>query len=202
MCGSVCFESPDAVDPERPTCRWAYDKLLEMESNGKGANCWCCERTWGEVAHETVHRDRTIFQLDLAKDKTMLETFLKHREVIIQKARSTLPVRAKRAGGMANVSVRTKVFKKRFLERPPDDFWPLARYRAKFGSPSRRENKKLGHQKSLPSKAMWASWYLAMTGSALGRLHAMRAARSLRRSAKMWAAPAAKAKSPRASFKA
>ena len=72
---------------------WAHDKLLDDESNGKGANCWCCERTWGEVAHETVHRDREIFQADLAKDKQMLEKFLKQRDDVIRRARLTLAVR-------------------------------------------------------------------------------------------------------------
>ena len=74
---------------------------------------------------------------------------MKQREAVIERSRSSLKVREKRAGGLAAVATRTSVFKKRFLEKPDDDFWPLARYRQRFGSPSRRENKSLGHKKAV-----------------------------------------------------
>ena len=43
------------------------------------------------------------------------------------------------------VAVRTSKYQDTFLARPDDDFWPMARYKAKFGSPLLPKNKKLGH---------------------------------------------------------
>ena len=94
-----------------------------------------------------MHRDRSTFQKDIAKDKSKLEAFLKRREGVIARTRSSLDSKAKRAGGMKRVSVHTKEFKRRVLEKPSDDFWPLNRYRKRFGSPSRNGNKRLGHKK-------------------------------------------------------
>ena len=147
LCGSVCFETPDLVDPQRSSIRWAYDKIFDLESNGIGANCWCCERTWSEHAHETGHRERGVFQAHLAKDRSALEVFLKSREALIQRAQKQKGAREKRAGGLSQVTVGTKRFKKQYLDKPADDFWPLSRYRKRFGSPSRKENKILGHRK-------------------------------------------------------
>ena len=149
LCGSVSFQSPDPVNPERDSIRWAYDRASDRESKGEGASCWYCWRAWAEIAQETVHRDRSIFQKDIAKDKSKLEAFLKRREGVIARTRSSLDSKAKRAGGMKRVSVHTKEFKRRVLEKPSDDFWPLNRYRKRFGSPSRKENKRLGHKKCL-----------------------------------------------------
>ena len=60
LCGSVSFETPNPVDQERDSIRWAYDRATDLESKGEGASCWYCWRAWTETAQETVHRDRSI----------------------------------------------------------------------------------------------------------------------------------------------
>ena len=54
-------------------------------------------------------------------------------------------------GGVKSVAVRTQNDKDMVLVKPSHDFWPLSRYRARFGSPSRPANKKLGHKKCMLS---------------------------------------------------
>ena len=87
------------------------------------------------MANVTVHRDRNDFQKELAKDKSTLQDFLKRREGVVARTCWSQDMKGKRAGGMKRVSVHTKEFKKRVLEKPPDDFWPPTRYRKRFGSP-------------------------------------------------------------------
>ena len=43
------------------------------------------------------------------------------------------------------IAVRTSKYQDTFLARPDDAFWPVARYKAKFGSPLLPKNKKLNH---------------------------------------------------------
>lgn len=50
-------------------------------------------------------------------------------------------------GGIKSVSSRQQRYDDLSLIRPQDPFWPLDRYRRKFGSPSRPEAKKLKHVK-------------------------------------------------------
>ena len=47
------------------------------------------------------------------------------------------------------VAVRTSNYQDTFLARPDDNFWPMASYNAKFGSPLQPKNKKLGHETAI-----------------------------------------------------
>jgi hypothetical protein len=76
FCGAVCQQTQDPVDTDRPVIRWAYDLINLSSSSNQGANDWYCERLWVEVAPTTVHRDRSLFQSELAKDRDLLTTFI------------------------------------------------------------------------------------------------------------------------------
>ena len=118
LCGSVCYQTPDPVNPERDSIRWGYDLAADLESKGEGASCWYCTRAWADTAHETVHRDRSRFQKDIAKDKTKLEAFLKCREKVVERTKVSFGSKlSKRAGGVKRVSVRAKEFKTRVRSR-------------------------------------------------------------------------------------
>jgi hypothetical protein len=47
------------------------------------------------------------------------------------------------------VSVVASTFRERALVRNHDKFWPMKRYRRKYGSPSLPQNKKLGHERTI-----------------------------------------------------
>ena len=114
LCGSVCFQTPDPVSPERDSIRWAYDSAADFVSKGEGASCWYCSRAWAENAHDSGHRDRATFQKEIAKDKTKLEAFLRSRDKIVKRSKSALEAKAeKRSSGVKRVSVHTKEFKTR-----------------------------------------------------------------------------------------
>jgi hypothetical protein len=51
------------------------------------------------------------------------------------------------AGGIKSVAVRHQTFEETALIRPRDKFWPIARYRKRFGDPSAPKNKSLKHRK-------------------------------------------------------
>eukprot|EP00973_Karenia_brevis_P001305 177924-Karenia_brevis.AAC.1 len=44
------------------------------------------------------------------------------------------------------VAVKTQKYKDCELLKPEDPFWPLARYKRKFGNPMSHTNRKLGHK--------------------------------------------------------
>ena len=150
LCGAICFETKDPCNKNRDSIRWAYDSATSTRSSGEGQNDWYCERAWAAEAASSGHRDRAQYQSDLSKDRDMLSRFLERRRRVIERAVSKgTSERSRRRAGLSRVSVQTSEFKKRFLQKPPDDFWPLPRYRKKFGSPSRKENRALGHKKAI-----------------------------------------------------
>jgi hypothetical protein len=51
------------------------------------------------------------------------------------------------AGGIKSVAVRHQTFEETALIRPRDKFWPIARYRKRFGDPTAPKNKTLKHRK-------------------------------------------------------
>jgi hypothetical protein len=86
LCGATCHESPDPLDPERPSIRWAYDVAdATVPSTGEGGNDWVCERVWSEEAHKHHGRNRTSFQSLISKDKNVHSDFLAQRTKFIEK---------------------------------------------------------------------------------------------------------------------
>ena len=55
----------------------------------------------------------------------------------------------KRQAGKKSVSVVSSTFRERALVRNHDKFWPMKRYRSRYGSPSLPQNKKLGHERTI-----------------------------------------------------
>ena len=136
LCGAICFETEDPCNKNRDSIRWAYDVAKESRSSGEGANDWYCERVWAEEAAATEHRDRVQFQSDLSKDRDKLSAFLDRRQKVIERTLAKMSSEPKkRRGGVKRVSVHSAEFKRRYLEKPSDNFWPILRYRKRFGSP-------------------------------------------------------------------
>ena len=136
------------IEPRRDSIRWGYDLIDVMESNGVGGACWWCKTTWAQWAHDSLHRDGSAFKAHLAKDKAALELFLKRRADLITKRKRKASQQEKRPGGVKRVSVRTKQFSKRYLEKPPHELLVFsAGIAAGTTLPSRKENQSLGHKK-------------------------------------------------------
>jgi hypothetical protein len=142
----------DPVDPSRERIRWAYDPL-NGTATGEGANDWYCERLWAIECVNVPARNRAAYQKEIAKDLDKAKAWRSKRGNFIEsvKARHVkgkFDKESKRAAGKKSVSVRKRQFNKTELIKPDNMFWPMARYRRKFGSPDLPKNKKLKHVRS------------------------------------------------------
>jgi hypothetical protein len=99
MCGAVWGRTPDPVQPDRSSIRWAYEKAaVDSPPTPDGTNDWWCERAWSRHAVTVAGRNRVEFQRTMAKDRDILGVFLRVRDEIVQKAKA-MKLNAKRRGG-------------------------------------------------------------------------------------------------------
>ena len=66
-------------------------------------------------------------------------------EAVIDKCKLTRSGDGLKKNCGVTVAVQSSKFQDTFLAKPDDDFWPMARYKAKFGSPLLPKNKQLNH---------------------------------------------------------
>ena len=139
----------DPLDPDRDRIRWGYDPA-SGPGTGEGANDWYCERLWSIECVSVPGRRRAEYQKDLAKDLDKAKQWRCKREKFIAKLKARLVngkfnKESKRSAGKKSVSVRKRKFNRSKLIKPDNIFWPMSRYRKKFGSPDLPKNKKLKH---------------------------------------------------------
>ena len=104
LCGSICQETPDPIHEDRKSIRWAYDRADVSHSSTQGGNDYYCERTWVTyTAHTVKDRCREYFQSLCAKDKDVLNEFLKNRQSLIERHKK-LASKPKRAGSACGTS--------------------------------------------------------------------------------------------------
>ena len=102
LCGARCYITPDPVSEARSSIRWGRDGPDEtVPSSGDLSADYWCERTWAtKVAATTTHRNRLLFQQEIAKDKDKHNMFLKARADYIAKQKELVSGKVqKRAGG-------------------------------------------------------------------------------------------------------
>ena len=148
MCG-FSTHSADPVDPAR-LMRWVCESrepTPRSPNEPRGGNCWYCERAWTtHIVHGTGGRSREQFKEAMGLDQAVMAQQREARAKVLEKAQKCA-ASGQPAGSYKRVSVREQSFKETALVKPSDDFWEISRYRARFGSPSRAANKKLGHVK-------------------------------------------------------
>ena len=135
---------PSPRPPQATDVTWAYEPPTG-KSTFVGSNCWCCERAWYQVSLTTEDRDREKYNNNKGKDGDVHPFFLQQRRGVIDKYTRQRNNDVVRKNCDLRVAVRTSKYQDTFLARPDDDIWPMARYKAKFGSPLLPKNKKLGH---------------------------------------------------------
>ena len=148
-CGSKSTDK-DPADDSRLAIRWGYD-TFDGPPNLIGTNCWYCERAWMQISHLQVDRDREKFKKLKGKDGDVNSKFKHRRDRVVEgvKKRILKGQSASSSAGVKKVAVRTQKFSTSFVERPDDWFWPMHRYRKRFGSPNLPKNKSLGHVQSM-----------------------------------------------------
>ena len=151
-CEFLCGVKQDTPDPINPAVamRWQRDPEDVNERNGIGSNCYYCERAWYDVCME-YDRDKNACQNVLKKEVSKLQEWRanRHKRIEGMKARKLKGGESaprKRQDGVKHVAVKNKTSKDLCLIRPDDDFWPLQRYRTKFGDPHSAENRRLKHK--------------------------------------------------------
>jgi hypothetical protein len=144
-CGAKSSDK-DPVDTQRLCIRWAYD-TSDGPSNSTGTNCWYCERTWSQISHLHVDRDREKFKKLKGKDGDVNSKFKEKRDGVIERTKKKILKghSSTSAQAIKKIVVRTQKFTSSFVEKPDDWFWPMVRYRKRFGSVNLPKNKKLGH---------------------------------------------------------
>ena len=152
LCGAIHGVTRDPVDESRPSIRWQMDPADFTVSSPEGGSCYYCEATWrSKIAHRQEVRDKQKWiDATISKDNDQLQETLKLRDGVMEKQKAKHQKKgARREGGVKSVAVRQQTFDETKLIKPEDEFWPLDRYRAKFGDPSSQKNKKLGHVKTV-----------------------------------------------------
>ena len=95
LCGAICQQSKDPVDPDRPTVRWGYDTLSHDSSSADGNCCWLCLRTWSiDVQHTAGTKDRRVFCSRLSTDMESLHDFQAKRKERLDKSINTFSNKA------------------------------------------------------------------------------------------------------------
>jgi hypothetical protein len=94
-----------------------------------------------------VDRDREKFKKLKGKDADVNSKFKLKRDGVIERTKKKILKGQSSASsrGIHKVVVRSQRFTSSFLERPDDWFWPMNRYRKRFGSPNLPKNKRLNH---------------------------------------------------------
>ena len=127
---------PDEVDPSKPM-RWTY--------GGAGANDWYCERVYqGKHAHKMTREE---LQRAIRKDKQVLDAFQADRATFVESKKNG--VRCVSWGTGHKKTVSTERDRSCRLIKPKDKFWPLDLYRAQYGDPNFKQNRKKNHMMTL-----------------------------------------------------
>ena len=138
----------DPVDPQRATIRWAYD-LATCKSTFVASTCWYCERAWYQISHTTEDRHREEYKDKKRRDGDVHLFLLQQRRGVIDKYTRQLNNDCVGKTCGLRVAVRTSKYQDTFFARLDDNFWPMASYNAKFGSPLQPKNNKLGHETAI-----------------------------------------------------
>jgi hypothetical protein len=130
----------DPVDATK-VIKWAY-------ADGKGLVDYYCNRVWQtQVCHqqdENGKAAREKYQKKLAKNNQEFGHFHKLRSNLINDRK--LGRRNIRREGVNKVHLTKSKFKQSTLDRPEDDFYPINRYRKRFGDPRSAKNRALNHK--------------------------------------------------------
>ena len=146
LCGSKTTDK-DPVDPDRAYLRWSNDKL-DGPATALGANDWYCERAWDRIAHLAENRDREKHKKLMGRDSKAHSQFMTVRVEVIERAKKKATGGGRSQRGVMSAA-RTQRFTESTLVRPDDQFWPMNRYKAKFGSPDLPRNKSLNHRRAV-----------------------------------------------------
>jgi len=100
-----------------------------------------------QISH--LHREK--FKKLKGKDGDVNSKFKHRRDRVVEgvKKRILKGQSASSSAGVKKVAVRTQKFSTSFVEKPDDWFWPMHRYRKRFGRPNLPKNKSLGHVQSM-----------------------------------------------------
>jgi hypothetical protein len=150
LCGRSLFD-PDPIDASRKRIRWAYDVPdPAVQQNPRGANDWYCQRVWSAESAKKQFRSRDDFQKELKKDPYMVKDWRDKVTAFIARTKALASGKVtKRSAGLKSIRVSKQNIRETSLIRPDDAFWPINRYRKKFGSPNAPQNKKLNHASAI-----------------------------------------------------
>lgn len=138
FCCGETSRSCDPCDPETPI-KWAYPP---REGKPQGDADYYCDRTF-KCAYSHLHK-RNEFVQKIGRDKKLHSEFHAKRAGFVESKKGG----NRMAWGVQKKSLVEEEDQEMRLVRPEDEFWPMDRYKRKFGKVSSTKNQKLGHVKT------------------------------------------------------